>query len=78
VLAGYAGALSDLGRCDEAEAAGKSAMDSMPERSTTEERQNVTERLRVLMGKCAGGGGRLDEKGRAPGGARPDESRMVE
>jgi hypothetical protein len=58
VLAGYAGALADLGRCDEAEAAGKSAMDSMPERSTTEERQNVIERLRVLMGKCAGRGGR--------------------
>jgi len=65
VLAGYAAVLADLGRCDEADAAERSAMDAMPERSTGEERRNIQERLRSLTGQCRAG------PAAGPGGGAP-------
>ena len=53
VLAGYVAVLADLGQCEEADQVRKSAMDGMPERSTSEERRNVRERLQTFMGACA-------------------------
>jgi tetratricopeptide (TPR) repeat protein len=53
VLGGYVAVLAELGQCDEADRVRKSAMDGMPERSTSEERRNVRERLQTLMGSCA-------------------------
>jgi tetratricopeptide (TPR) repeat protein len=55
VLAGYASVLADLGQCDEAEAVRRSALDAMPEASSSEERWRVKERLGVMTGKCGAG-----------------------